>query len=89
MNVKNIEICTEPDCPVCALTRQLMEVTERHTTTDGELNAERCVALSHAIARWIYAESKDPFRQVELISWLSDVTARAVSRLKANDRVEH
>lgn len=90
MKVEDISICPEPDCPVCALERKLLLEALAHKTHGPEPGAERCVALAHAMARIIYAESKgDAPLQFERIAWLAEVTAKAVRRLTANDRVEH
>lgn len=85
MKAKDITICPNPDCPVCALDAKIMEAVEAYQPDGPEPGAERCVGLAHAMARVLYDESKNADLAVERIVWLMGVTAKAYNRLATND----
>lgn len=91
IDAKDIEICPDPDCECCATTRRLMEVLGPAVDLNDEEASERCTAITHALARTLYAHFRstgklgDTVLAAEMVSFFAHKTMGALARCWGND----
>lgn len=92
MDLKDIPICPDPDCPCCSLTRKIMETIEANGWGDM---TERSISVAHVLARLAYGSMREAgfmgdsphelYAQSLALDHLSLVVGKAVGRLKGHD----